>query len=211
MRSGLPPSKRTRRLPGKAKSPESWSTGDGSKPARTGREPILDLFIEWRRRHRDASRLSRKWQRLEAQLVKAIGFPHVSSISRHSDLPAKAFSHDQIDDLFADHPSQASLHSELDKCLVHWESEQNKVGLDAVRAEEYEAWDQEHAAANAVFRTRASTLTGVEAKLAVLLKLAITGSSDPKFPWPQLKSVLLDVRRLRVGNISDSRRRSTAE
>jgi hypothetical protein len=135
---------------------------------------------------------------LEGRLVKTIGFPHVSSVSRHSHLTAKAFSHDEIDDLFGDHPDLETLHLELDERLVRWDAEQKSLGLDAVRAEEYRAWDDEHVAAEAVFRAKALNLKDVEVKLAVLLKLAVTGSPDPEFPWPQVKSLLADVRRLRA-------------
>jgi hypothetical protein len=38
---------------------------------------------------------------------------------------------------------------------------------------------------------------GIEIKIALIVELCATDSDDPKFPWPQLRSTLADVERLR--------------
>ena len=167
------------------------------KPQRLSASKVAALFRAWQGLHRYASSVTRKWQKLEGQLVKEIGFPHVSSGSCGSRERVKAFSHRQIDELFCEHAQLPTLHRELDERLAQWETAQKTVGLDDISREELQAWGREHAAEEALFRAQANSMSDVEVKLAVLVKLSITGSSDPEFPWPQIRFLFRDIRRIR--------------
>jgi hypothetical protein len=50
--------------------------------------------------------------------------------------------------------------------------------------------------AERLFATPASTLSGLLAKLDVMLREAPQGREDDEFPWPQLRAVAKDVIRL---------------
>ena len=89
------------------------------------------------------------------------------------------------------------LHAELAARRTRWDAAAEALGFDEANRQELEAWREQEEAVRAVFRVRAATLAGVEAKLALMIQLCATFSDDPDFPLPQLRSTLADVKYLR--------------
>jgi hypothetical protein len=69
--------------------------------------------------------------------------------------------------------------------------------LENLEHQQLNAWAEAERAAEALFAASATSLAGIEAKLAVIAKLCVTGSGDPDFPLQYISSVLTDVRGLR--------------
>jgi hypothetical protein len=91
----------------------------------------------------------------------------------------------------------AALHTELAVRRARWNAEAEALGFNEANRQELQAWRKEEEAARAVFRTGATTLAGVEIKLALMIQLCAAFSDDPDFPLPQLRSTIADVKRLR--------------
>lgn len=164
-------------------------------------DPVIPLWREWERLHSRALGLCEHWQEIENRLVRAVGFPQVFIPSANGARNICAQSHSDIDQAVAAgdcSPERgAALHAELAARRARWDAEAEALGFDEANRQELAAWREEEAAVRAVFRTRAATLAGVEIKLALMIQLCAAFSDDPDFPLPQLRSVIVDVKRLR--------------
>jgi hypothetical protein len=172
----------------------------GSTPP-TVPDPILSLWREWQRLNARASGLCHRWQRLESYLMRSVGIPQVAIPLLADAGDVRAFSHAEIDRAVADYgcpPDTADeLHTEFAAQQARWDAEATRLGFEEAKRQEGEAWEQEAVATDAIFRTHAATLVGVEIKIALTIKLCFSGCDDPEFPLPQLRSTLADVKRLR--------------
>lgn len=160
------------------------------------------LGEEWQLLRERANALCSRWQKIETQLVRTIGFPHVviSSSDRSNGICAR--SHYEIDEALAtngnfDERRRAALHSDFAHHQARWDAEAGRLGFEEIKLQEDEAWSREAEASEAIFRVRATSLAGIEIKIALIVELCSTGADDPEFPWPQLRSTLADVMRLR--------------
>jgi hypothetical protein len=164
-------------------------------------DSILPLWQEWLRLHARATSLCHRWQFVEAHLMGKIGFPQVRIPSSDNPAGICAQSHAEIDRALLAFPCSteiaATLHADLSARQARWDAEAAKLGFDEVKQQEDEAWSEEAQASAAIFRARATSLAGIEIKIAVIVELCSAGSDDPEFPLPQLRSTLADVKRLR--------------
>ena len=164
-------------------------------------DPIAPLMREWQRLHARASKICEHWQQIESRLVHAVGFPQVFIPAADGARGLCAQSHSDIDQAVAagdcSQELSAALHAELAARRARWDAEAEALAFDEANRQELEAWRKEEAAARTVFRTKATTLAGVEIKLALMIQLCAAFSDDPDFPLPQLRSTLADVKRLR--------------
>jgi hypothetical protein len=69
------------------------------------------------------------------------------------------------------------------------------IGLGPVEERINVAWDRWEAPTEGVWQTQARSLTGIAAKLSMLLAIGQSRSDDEEFPWPPLRSVFADLRR----------------
>jgi len=134
-------------------------------------------------------------------MMRSVGVPQVLILSSGDSDGVRAFSHAEINRAIADYDCPpkiaAELHADFAAQQARWDAEAARLGFEEAKHQEGEAWEQEAATTDAIFRTRAATLLGVEIKIALMVKLCISGSDDPDFPLPQLRSTLADVKRLR--------------
>lgn len=176
----------------------SGSDAAGNNPCA---DPIVPLWREWQRLHARASGLCRRWQEIETRLVHTVGFPQVFIPSAKGTRDICAQSHSEIDQAVAAGDCSpevgATLHGELAARRAHWDAEAGALGFDEANRQELQAWRKEEEAARAIFRTRAATLAGVDIKLAMMIHLCSVYCDDAEFPLPQLRSTIVDVKRLR--------------
>jgi hypothetical protein len=164
-------------------------------------DPIVALWQEWQRLHTRATGLCHRWQDMETYLMRKIGVPEVGIPSPEDPAGICAHSHAEIDRALAtlSCPPEVgtALHADLTARQARWDAEAARLGFDEIKQLEDEAWSQEAEASKAIFRARATSLVDIEIKIALIVELCSTGSDDPEFPWPQLRSTLADVKRLR--------------
>lgn len=89
--------------------------------------------------------------------------------------------------------------SEREAC---WEAAAEAAGLDDADARQTAACEMKEEISAAMFAQPSGTLIGIAAKLVVILATGEPRRNDPEFPWPQIRSALIDLRRL--GGISES-------
>jgi len=76
------------------------------------------------------------------------------------------------------------------------------IGLGQVEERVDLAWDRWDALTETIWQTRAGSLAGAAAKLAMVLSAGQSRFDDDEFPWPPLRSVLADLQR--IGKLPDS-------
>lgn len=165
--------------------------------ARTA-DPLPPLWQQWLRLHARALSLCHRWQDLETHLMRTIGVPQVVIPLPDNAAGLRAFSHAEIDRALSNVSSSpevaTALHDEFANQQARWNAEAMRLGFNEVKRQEDEAWRQEAEACAAIFHAPATSLSGIEIKIALIIELCSTGSVDPEFPSPQLLSTLSDVR-----------------
>lgn len=163
-------------------------------------ESITALYQQWQQTDAEALHWSRKWGDLEAVLGRAVGYPRVSISSPSAEAPVWVSAHDDIDRELADRPGQeplsATLHAELADQKMRWDMEAEAIGLSDAEREERLAWEKRQALADHVFSLPGYDLADVITKLALILRMGEIRERDDEFPWPQIDSVIRDLRRL---------------
>jgi hypothetical protein len=162
---------------------------------------IMKLWQEWQRLRARATDLCHRWQDIETHLMRTIGVPQVLITSPDNSADVRAQSHVEIDLALARFPRScaltAALHADFANQQARWDAEATRLGFDEIKQQEDAAWNQEAEGSAAIFSARATSLAGIEIKIALLVELCSTGSDDPEFPLPQLCSTLADMKRLR--------------
>jgi hypothetical protein len=160
------------------------TTGLPPLPPDAAPDPVIPLWQEWQRLHTRATRLCHRWQEIETRLMRTIGFPVATQALPDGPDGVAVEADPAVDNATAAHQAR-------------WRAAAERLGFDDAKRRESEAWDEEAAAGRAVFGTRATSLAGVEIKIALMVRLCSAGSDDPDFPLPQLRATLADVKRLR--------------
>jgi len=114
--------------------------------------------------------------------------------------PVSACEPAEIDELLDDLPGteelRQRLHREFAAHRRRWEIAATAIGLGPVEEHVNLAWDRWEALTETVWQVPAGSLAGVAAKLAMVLSMGQSRSDDDEFPWPPLRSVLVDLQRL---------------
>lgn len=184
----------------------SWRAilqGTGALPSgtRTGGapfDPALQLWLSWQANHAQVESLTRQWQRIETRLVHSVGFPQVAIRFSGEEEPKIAHSVDEIEQMLADEPEAEKRRqiAAFEEQKKRWDDEAAALGFDAVDAELQVALDKERGFTASVPGTKAASLPGIAAKLAIVIQLGEPSPRDAEFPWPELRSALADLARL---------------
>jgi len=170
------------------------------RPTDTAADPIAALYRDWRQADAEVRHWCREWGQLESALVRSVGFPRVAISLPSSTAPTWVTTHEDIDHAFADRPAlealRGSLHAELAARTARWDAEATAIGLAEADRQEALAFERREALAFRAFALSAGNLAGVLTKLRLILRMGQTRDSDDAFPWPQIQSVIRDLRRL---------------
>jgi hypothetical protein len=163
-------------------------------------DPVVALYREWRQADADVKLWCRIWGKLESALVRSVGFPRVTISLSSSTAATWVTTHENIDHTLADRPDleamRGSLHAELAAQTDRWNAEAIAIGFVEAGRREALALERREGLALRAFAIPAGELTDVLTKLTLVLQMGQTRDSDDAFPWPQIQSVINDLRRL---------------
>ena len=166
-------------------------------------EPLVRLWLDWKRLHSLTILVCHRTQDLEAHLLRTLGPPLVLVQSLANPKGVPAWSHEDIDRILSETKGVTSsgpaLHAELSRRKGRWSAEGNRLGFDEAMENEREAWRRESDASSAIFRAAAATLTGVQVKIALMIQMCVAEAADRSFPLPQLESTFKDLAALAKG------------
>jgi hypothetical protein len=156
-------------------------------------DPALALWRDWRANHSEVVALTRKWQRIEARLMHSVGIPVPGA-----DGPNIAQSIGEIERRLAGESDAEKRRriAAFEEWKKRWDEAAEALGFDAIEAELEAAHDKEHNLTALIPTTRASSLQGVAAKLAVIIQSGQPSPQSAESPWPELRSTLADLARL---------------
>jgi hypothetical protein len=97
--------------------------------------------------------------------------------------------------LLSEFPGPALI-AAFDEQQKQWDEAAAALGFGAVDDELRAALGKERDFVASVPKTKAASLPGVAAKLAMLIQLGEPSPTDTEFPWPELRSALADIARL---------------
>jgi hypothetical protein len=170
-------------------------TSEGNDHA--GQGDVVEAWRAWRRAHARTLRLCQRQQHLEARLLATIGYPRVTLPERGGQGPHAAFSIADIESFFDDDSVACrQARAEFLSHQARWDRGVAESCYLNVLQQEAASEQLEKEIAERLFATPASTLSGLLAKLDVMLREAPQGREDDEFPWPQLRAVAKDVIRL---------------
>ena len=129
-----------------------------------------------------------------------MGFPRVAISLPSSTAPIWVKTHEDIDGQLADRSDadalRGRLHAELAAQTARWNAEASAIGLAEADRQEALAFERREALAFQAFALSAGDLAGVLTKLTLVLRMGQTRDSDDAFPWPEIQSIINDLRRL---------------
>ncbi len=163
-------------------------------------DPTLVLWREWRAAHEQVEKFCRKQQRLETVLIAAVGFPQVGITMLDQDCVVAAFTIEEIDRRFGDAPENANAKRTAKAVLAErqaaWDALDERIGYSRAKQAEEKASATREQRLNDLFSQPARSVAGVAAKLHAVVAMG-EGSPCDDFPWPQIRSTMTDLLRLR--------------
>jgi hypothetical protein len=175
------------------------TTPSDGLPAPHEPDPVLALWRDWRKLYAEAEAHLIKWLKAESLLVRTVGFPIVT-VEVPSGDSFQVTDHESIEDLLGrTAPTKAlrrRLHADLAAHQARWDAAAVAVGFDDLDARQDAARERADAVAQPLLKAPAGSLTGIAAKLTLILELGQPSPQDEEFPWPQLRSALADLQRL---------------
>jgi len=181
----------------------AWATNPLRRsPAANSGDPdvALQLWHEWNDAHLRTYEACCKQQKLETRLVETIGFPRAEV-----DLPDEGrsiFVHtrDQIEETFGDDPALAATWAiadvEFTAHQARWDAADGELGYSVAKEAEEAAAFREQQLVDALMSASATSLAGVAGKLDAILREGESSAECPEFPWPFLRSALVDLVRI---------------
>jgi hypothetical protein len=167
---------------------------------RSGPDPAVSLWEEWKAAALVTEGLCRKQQRLETELVRDVGFPRATICLPSKGQRVTVFSQDAIEDICGSDMKMAHLRVEAEvELAAHqalWDAADEKLGYATAKREEGEAGDREQDLFDALTATQATSLAGIAGKLDVVLREGEPSQECTEFPWPLIRSALCDLVRI---------------
>jgi hypothetical protein len=164
-----------------------------------GGDPTLMLWQEWRTAHEEVEKFCRKQQRLETELIAALGFPHVDIAVPDRKCVVSVFTMEEIDCQFDDVPEDCDVKARakavLSKRQAAWDALDQQLGYSRTKQAEEEAFAMRADRLNDLFAQPAHSVAGAAAKLHAVLVMGDDSPGD-EFPWPQIRAAMTDLLRL---------------
>lgn len=168
---------------------------------------IVPAWRAWNEAHKQHYELCRRQQKLETAMLKMVGgrFPRVEIQVADKTEPVFARTAREINHLLrgaelADRRRQAK--AELSTRLAAWDAADAQIGYTIAYDAQSEMADTENALAEALKSIPAQSIVGVIAKLHAVIEMEDPGACLTETPWPELRSILVDILRLNASTFS---------
>ncbi|MDL2410934.1 hypothetical protein PY650_36550, partial [Rhizobium calliandrae] len=160
-------------------------------------DPLLSAWTRWQAARREQNRLCRRQQRLENELLRAVGkFPQVEIRLKDEPQPVFARTPEEIDHLLSDigmEEVRERAKIELVRIRTAWDEADAKIGYSVACAAESKAAARVEDLGETMWGMAALTIPGVIAKLHSLIEMDAPGASSEEKPWPELRAILADL------------------
>lgn len=166
----------------------------------TSSDPVLSLWHDWQDAHLSMENHGRRSQSLEQQLAETVDYP-CAIIALPDGERVAAYSVTAIRDIFDGFPDEAAAcataETELAAHQTRWDEADREIGYSATLKAEHAAGERAASILDMMADTPTTSFVGIEAKLDAMLREGNVWEDCSEFPWPQIRSVLNDVIRMR--------------
>lgn len=186
--------------------PNSPATAEPLRAHAAVVDVALSLWRDWSALHGKTAELCRKQQQLETKLVKTVGFPHAVVAVPGRSRPVSVSSIEQLENLVGTEPEtlsvRAKAQAELAAHQARWDAADSLIGYSAAKQKEEDAAECDCQLAEALWAVQARSLAGVSAKLDAILRQGESCEDCMEFPWPQIRSALIDL--IQIGKLDSA-------
>lgn len=163
-------------------------------------DPVLALWRQWHDAHVLMENHGCRTQSLEQQLAETVDYP-CAKIELPDGKSVTAYSLTAIRDIFDGAPDDAADRTRAEAAFaehqLRWDEADQKIGYSARVKAEHVAADQAANILEVMATTSSTTLAGIEAKLDATLREGTVWEDCSEFPWPQIRSALNDIIRIK--------------
>lgn len=163
-------------------------------------DEVLLLWHGWKAAYLNTAALCRTQQRLASRLINRVGFPCAEVHLPDEDVTITVHDLEQIEELFGDDPSWAGARAKAEADLAayraRWNDADKDLGYSAAKQAEEDAANHEQDLFDTLTHTPATSLAGIAGKLDAVLREGESWEDCSDFPWPQIRSALVDLVRI---------------
>lgn len=174
---------------------EEMAAGQGVSHIANIDDPLAK-WAAWWRAHRECARLCNVQQQLESELFRTAGSPRVEVRVPNQASPMIAETPEEIDaslegEAFAELRERAK--TELAIRRHAWNSADQTIGYSRAKAAEDIASAREQRLSEELWAASAGSVVAATAKLHCVLRIGEPEPDSGEFPWPQIRSALVDL------------------
>lgn len=159
-------------------------------------DPALALWKDWDAAHRRTERMCQRQQRLEAELVRRVGFPR-AVVELPDGGNVTIYSLGSVREILGNSQemiaARARAEAEFIAHQARWDAADAEIGYSAALRVEKEAAELAQKLLKQLADTPATTVAGVAAKLDAVLREGASSDDCGEFPWPQIRSAITDL------------------
>lgn len=172
-----------------------------SRRENTGLDPALLCWQEWAIAQERFTQLNDTQSRLEKVMAREVQPPHVMLEVAESPAPVFAETDAEIHQWMKGpdyEQARLTAKTELAARRAAWDAADVRIGFTRAKRAEEAAADRSGQLSDKLLNLPANSVAGLAAKLHVVITDGQPGPDNAEFPWPQLRSVLLDLLHLLV-------------
>ncbi|GIL40462.1 hypothetical protein [Roseiterribacter gracilis] len=159
-------------------------------------DPVLSKAKAWRVAYGEHVRWVREQARLETELVQRVGFPGIDVKVPGKPTPAFVQDAATLQLLLGKGAAAKKAEGDLRAALKAWKAEAARSGYSDAKQREKETGLVAERLAHEALTTKARTIEGAIAKLDIVLEVEAPGPDVTEAPWPALRLITADLRRL---------------
>ncbi len=168
-------------------------------------DPAVAVWRRWQPAWEETERLCNEQQRLEKVLIETVGFP-CTTVKLSDGESVTVHSLGALQELLGVRPAntvdRAQAEAEIVAHQARWDAADRAIGYSTGLLAECEAGEKARELLEAFSQVPATSLAGVAAKLDAVLREGEYSLHDSEPPWPQIRSALDDIARIREQKVS---------
>ncbi|ESX25040.1 MULTISPECIES: hypothetical protein [unclassified Mesorhizobium] len=168
-------------------------------------DPAVAVWKRWQAAWEEAERLCTQQQRLESVLIETVGFP-CTTVTLSDGESVTVHSVEALQELLGVRPVNTVARTQAEAEIVanqaRWDAAAREIGYSTALLAEREAGERAKKLLEALSQVPATSLAGIAAKLNAALREGEYSLHDSEPPWPQIRSALDDIARIREQKVS---------
>ncbi|MER8512946.1 hypothetical protein NKH47_08330 [Mesorhizobium sp. M1060] len=168
-------------------------------------DPAVTVWDQWQAAWEEAEQICNRQQRLESELIETVGFP-CTTVKLSDGENVTVHSLAALQELLSVRPANtadcAQAEAEIVADQARWDAACREIGYSTAMLAECEAGERAKALLEALSQVPATSLAGIAAKLNAALREGEYSLHDSEPPWPQIRSALEDIARIREQKVS---------